>query len=258
MPRQLAGLSRRRFLTAALASLPLAISGSPVDPTARHLYINTAFGPPLGGPDGLFARLMRLVFDGLGYSFTLQAPPAERALMLANAGIDDGDGPRISGLTEEYPHLVRVPEPVLVLDFVAFTKRLRFSTETWASLAPFSVAIVTGWKILERNITHSAGLVRVKEPERLFMLLKEGRTEVVVIDRFSGYATCRKVRLAEFNVLDPPLASAPMYLYLHERHAQLIPAISSALRDLKAAGTYERVLQETLTDVHGYATVPHG
>ncbi len=47
---------------------------------------------------------------------------------------------------------------------------------------------------------------------------------MAVIDRFSGYAMCKKIGLRDFNVLEPPLASTPMYLYLHERHADLVDA----------------------------------
>ncbi len=251
--------SRRRFLGLATFSLiGTAFGGAGTIRTeSRSLYINTAFGPPISGGNGFFDRLARLMFRPVGYSITVQTPPAERALMLANAGVDDGDGPRIPGLIKEYPHLVRVPEPILDIDFVAFTKRLRFDTADWQSLTPFSVAIVTGWKILERNITTSARLVRVKDPKHLFMLLKQGRTEVAVIDRFSGYAMCKKIGLRDFNVLEPPLASTPMYLYLHERHAELVDAVSETLRDLKTSGIYARLFQETVKNVYPDPPVSH-
>ncbi len=250
--------SRRRFLGLAAFGLIGSTFGSvaTVRTESRSLYINTAFGPPISGGNGFFDQLARLMFGSVGYSVTVQTPPAERALMLANAGVDDGDGPRIPGLISEYPHLVRVPEPVLDIDFVAFTKRLRFDTVDWQSLTPFSVAIVTGWKILERSITASARLVRVKDPKHLFMLLKEGRTEVAVIDRFSGYAMCKKIGLRDFNVLEPPLASTPMYLYLHEQHAQLVDAVTETLRDLKASGIYEQLFQETVKNVYPDSPVP--
>lgn len=253
-------LSRRRILAMVTFSLISSTLGGLATGRApsRHLYINTAFGPPVAGREGFFDRLMQLVFDRLGYAVTVQAPPAERALMLANAGVDDGDGPRIPGLMQDYSNLIHVPEPVIDIEFVAFTKRLRFETNSWQSLAPFSVATVTGWKILERNITAHSGLVRVKDPEHLFVLLKQGRTEVAVIDRFSGCVMARKIGLRDFNVLAPPLASTPMYLYLHKRHADLIPAVTAALRDLKASGLYERLLQETVKDVYPDALVSNG
>jgi len=216
----------------------------------ERLYINTAFGLPVAGPDGFFNHLMEYLVAPLGYDVTIQAPPAERALLLADSGVDDGDGPRIPGLTRQYPNLIRVPEPVMEVEFVAFTKRLVFDTHDWASLTPYSVAMVTGWKILERNIRTHEELLRVKHPEGLFRLLNDGRTEVAVIDRFSGHAMARTVGLEHYNVLSPPLATTPMYLYLHEKHTRLVPRVAARLRDAKAKGIYGRLKREKLD--HAY------
>lgn len=225
----------------------LACSAQAADP-ARHLFINTAFDDPVAGPEGFFSHLIRSLLEPLGYGVTVQAPPAERALLLANEGVDDGDGPRIPGLEASYPNLLRVPEPILDVEFIAFTKRLDFEVRGWESLEPYSVAIVTGWKILERNIRSNPGLLRVKGPEDLFRLLKSGRAEVAVIDRHSGHAMARKVGLRHFNALRPALVSTPMFLYLHKRHRDLVPILASRLREMKDSGVYERLKCEKLLE----------
>lgn len=236
-------------MAASAATLAVVAMGRPrlATAAAETLYINTAFGPPVAGPDGFFNHLMAHLMAPLGYEVTIQAPPAERALLLANSGVDDGDGPRIPGLARHYPNLIRVPEPVMEVDFVAFTKRLVFDTDDWESLAPYCVAMVTGWKILERNIRTHAELLSVKHPEGLFRLLNGGRTEVAVIDRFSGHAMARSVGLEHYNILSPPLATTPMYLYLHRKHARLVPHITARLREAKANGVYARLKQEKLS-----------
>lgn len=237
------------------ALVALATSRPGVAGAARQpLYINTAFGLPVAGPDGFFNHLMDYLLAPLGYDVTIQTPPAERALLLANSGLDDGDGPRIPGLTRHYPNLMRVPEPVMEVEFVAFTKRLVFDTDDWKSLAPYSVAMVTGWKILERNIRSHSELLSVKHPEGLFRLLNDGRTEVAVIDRFSGHAMARRVGLEDYNVLSPPLATTPMYLYLHSRHAQLVGPLTARLREARANGVYGRLKHEKLD--HAYLDDP--
>lgn len=220
----------------------------------QSLYINTAFGLPVAGPDGFFNHLMDHLLAPLGYDVTIQAPPAERALLLANSGIDDGDGPRIPGLTHQYPNLIRVPEPVMEVEFVAFTKRLVFDTDDWGSLVPYSVAMVTGWKILERNLRRHTELLSVKHPEGLFRLLNSGHTEVAVIDRLSGHAMARRVGLEHYNVLSPPLATTPMYLYLHSGHAHLVGPLTARLREARANGVYVRLKREKLD--HAYPDDP--
>lgn len=188
----------------------------------------------------------------LGYTVAIQAPPAERALMLANSGIDDGDGPRIPDLENlwDYSHLVRVEESLLDIEFVAFSRKAGVQITDWDSLARFEVAIVTGWKILERRLLRLPDLVKVKDAEHLFLVLKHRRTDLAIIDRYSGVAMADRVNLRDYVILSPPLATTPMYLYLHNRHKDLAPRMSAVLRDMKADGTYQQIRQETLKHVH--------
>ena len=253
--------SRRKFITQIARLAGACTWGFPAVVAAfgeRRLYINTAFGPPISTPtgDGFFDRLMDLIFRDLGYRVTIQTPPAERALMLANLGIDDGDGPRIPTLdiADAYINLIAVPEPILDVEFVAFTGSLRFETEGWESLNPYTVAIVTGWKILERNILGTEELILVKDADSLFHLLKSGRTEVAVIDRLSGLVAAKEAGMNYFNILEPPLARTPMLLYLHRKHEWLGQTIASKLRALKDDGTYARLERETLSHVVNHAT----
>lgn len=194
----------------------------------------------------------------LGYSVEIQTPPAERALMLANSGVDDGDGPRIPDLAnpQDYPNLVRVKESLLEIDFVAFSRTPGIQIQRWGDLAHYSVAIVTGWKILERHLAPLPDLIKVKDAEHLFLLLKTQRTDLAVIDRYSGMATAERVGLDDYVILDPPLATTPMYLYLNVRHADLAPRMSAVLRQMKADGTYTRIRRETLEHVNSRPIVP--
>lgn len=251
-------MSRRRFLQRGLSAIAaLTLDG----PSALangyggrgRLILNTAFGPPVSTPDraGFFDRLVHALFSPLGYAVTVQKPPAERALMLANQGLDDGDGPRISGLDEDgnYPNLVRVGEKLLDVDFRAFTLDPAIGVSGWDDLAGFQVAIVTGWKILEQRLANHPRVVKVNDPERLFRLLKHGRTDIVVIDRFSGSEAAAELQMHAIRVLQPPLATEPMYLYLHRRHADLVEPVADALRAMKADGRYQQIYNETLGHV---------
>lgn len=218
-----------------------------------RLILNTAFGPPISTPDrnGFFDRLVRELCLPLGYAVTVQKPPAERALMLANQGLDDGDGPRIRGLdnASNYPNLVRVDEALLDVDFRAFTLDPAIAIAGWEDLAGYPVAIVTGWKILEHELAGHPRIVKVNEPDRLFRLLASRRTDIVVIDRFSGIEAAASLELCDIRVLEPALATEPMYLYLNHRHADLADHLADGLRAMKASGRYRQIYAETLGHV---------
>ena len=52
----------------------------------------------------------------------------------------------------------------------------------------------------------------------------------------------RSLGLTSIAPLSPHLRDVDMYLYLHKKHQALVPRLSQALRDLKADGTYNRIL----------------
>lgn len=243
--------SRRRFI-AGLASLSGALLlGRPAHPAhGRLLRFNTAFGPPIHSADGsgFFNVLMGEAFDQLGYRVEVDDPPAERALVNANAGVVDGDGPRIHDLRDigSYPNLLRVPVELIIIDFVAFTRGDALHVDNWASLAPYNVGIVRGWKVLEQKITSARSLVRTKTASLLFGLLANGRIDVAVIDRLSGLAAARERAINDIRVVHPPLVRRPMYLHLHRRHAELVEPLAAVLTAMKADGSFKRIEEATL------------
>lgn len=218
---------------------------------AQQLTLNTAFGAPFCsvGQTGFFDRLINEAFRRNGVDVTIQSLPGERALINANEGIDDGDGLRILELNtdSDYPNLVRVPEKIIDVDFVVFTNGLDISIDGWQSLTPYSVGIVWGWKILERNIVNTQSLVKVKTPRLLMQLLKNNRTELIVVERLTGLAIVREPHFRGLKVIEPPLVSKSLYLYLHRKHETLVPKVAHSLRDMKRDGTYERIKQDSLS-----------
>ena len=241
-----AGPTRRAVLggsAAALGSAALGGFGRAAQPEV--LRLSTAFGPPIFAADGsgFFNMLMSEAAQRIGVAVEVEAAPPERALVNANGGLVDGDGPRIHALRDigSYPNLLRVPEVLIVVEFTAFSRARPVSAEDWSSLFPYNVGIVRGWKILEQNITEARSLVRAKTARQLFGLLASERIEVAVIDRLSGLAAARELSIIDIAVADRALARRPMYLHMHKRHAGLIEPLGTVLAQMKADGTYARI-----------------
>lgn len=244
-------LTRRSMLTALAGSAAAACIRSPVSAAnARTLRLSTAFGPPIYSADGsgYFNRLIAEAAARIGYAVEIDAPPAERALVNANAGLVDGDGPRIHDLAEigTYPNLMRVPVPLIHVEFVAFTRGPVVKVDGWPGLAPHNVGIVRGWKVLEQNITGTRSLVRTKTAALLFGLLRNDRIDVAVIDRLSGIATARALDIRDIHISREPLARRPMYLHLNNRHASLVEPLAAALAAMRSDGTVARIEASTL------------
>ena len=180
-------LVRRRL---ALLGVGTAILAHGLALAARpQLTLATGTVPPLAsrpGQTGFLEALAVEVFSRIGYDVALLYLPFERALINANAGVEDGDVFRAAGLEKTYPNLLRVPERVLALDFVAYALRPEVQVHDWGDLARYSVGYVNGWKIFERNAKSARDFTTVRELEQLMPLLIRGRADVVLVDRWEG------------------------------------------------------------------------
>lgn len=182
------------------------------------------------------------LFDRLGLKAEVTFnPAAARALQLADGGVDDGLAARMAGLEKDYPNLVRVPEPFFVNDFVAAGTTAP-KIRKWADLAPFSISYILGWVVFDHNVPSVRELTTVKDSKQLFGLLKAARVEVILHERWQALWQAQEQGI-DLKVAEPPLASAPMYIYLHKNHAALVPRVAAELAAMKANGRDKAIMQ---------------
>jgi polar amino acid transport system substrate-binding protein len=89
---------------------------------------------------------------------------------------------------------------------------------------------------------------KVDKPEQLFLMLDGGRIDLALYTRADGIALARSMGLAAVAPLAPSLKDVDMYLYLHKRHEALVPKLAQALREMKADGSYNRILSFSRAD----------
>ena len=187
--------------------------------------------------------LSREAFRRIGLEFKLVSLPSERSLKSADAGEVDGEGLRVAGLTAQYPNLVQVPERYVRISFVAFAKDATISLDNgWDSLKPYSVAYITGWKMFEANAAGARAVSKVDKAEQIFQMLDSGRVDLALYTRADGVVLVRELGLRAIAPVSPALKDVDMFLYLHKKHQALVPRLAHALKDMKADGTYNRIL----------------
>ncbi|MCC7310648.1 MAG: transporter substrate-binding domain-containing protein [Sulfuritalea sp.] len=212
------------------------------------LVLNTGVRAPYTQPDrsGFLDRLVAEVFRRIGMKAEVQVYEAsERAMQNANGGIDDGIAMRIKGLEAQYPNLIRVPEKVIDNDFVAYSRKHNFPTRNWDALAYYHVAHIIGWKVFENALGERKDVTRVRNVEQLFELLRQDRADVILYERWQGLWWSRQMAL-EARLLEPPLASQEMFIYLHRKHEPLVGKVATTLAAMKKDGSYKRLFDETL------------
>ncbi len=211
---------------------------------AETLTLNTAFDGPIRT---VFESLMKEALGRNGFTVSVQSLPAERAIQQANSGMNDGDGPRVAGLDRQYPDLIQVPEKLLDMEFVGFSKNAMIRTDRWESLKPYRIGIIRGWKILESNIVGTRSLEIVGSAEALFNLLEKDRIDIAVTGKAEGLNRIREQKMKNIRVLNPPLAKKEMFLYLHKKHEKLVPEIAASLKDMKREGKYNQIADPVLS-----------
>lgn len=241
-------LFNRNFLAFSLFVFIVAnIPGAHAD---EQVYIlNTSTGPPYAtsARDGFQDRVVAEVFRRIGLKGKVEIYEASaRALLNANNNVDHGVAMRIAGLEKKFPNLVRIPERLIENDFVAYSRGLDLTTDSWDSLLPYVVGYINGWQIFERNLVAEQESTTLKEPSQMFTMLDKKRLDVVLYERWQGFSRAASTGV-KVKVHEPPLASVDMYMYMHKEHAHLVPKLAQALKDMKADGTYRKIFDEILT-----------
>lgn len=216
------------------------------------LIINDTNEPPFttAAKDGFLDIVATEAFRRIGVKLQLIKLPAERGLLNANAGIEDGDLTRIKGLEKLYPNLIRVPEKLLDWEFVAYSKNPQINAD-WPAIRKHSVGHITGWKIYEHHLQGAEHVVPVNGAMQMFTLLGRDRIDIALYARWMGQAYIKNLELKGIHQLKPVLAKKAMYIYLHKRHKPLVPRLAKALRALKQEGFYQRVQNEKLAAYRG-------
>lgn len=209
------------------------------------LTIGATDSPPLSLPDqsGMLDRMLKEAFSRIGVQVEFVTMPSERSLLEAERGSLDGDNNRVAGLQNRYPQLIQVPESSMVYEFTAFATSPGVVINSWDDLGRFEVAYLIGWKIFEDSVK-APRVTKVSTSKQLFSLLKAGRADVVLFDRLGGNHHLKELGINQAYAVEPPLAKREMFLYLNAKHAAMVPALTKALRAMKADGSHARFFSE--------------
>lgn len=231
------------ILTALLCLL------SPATFAQQTIILNTAFSNPISNDaqTGFGDKVLGEAFERMGYKLETVHLPAERALINADKGIDDGDLLRIGGLQKQYPNLIQVPGKIMDLNVMLFTKnKPLFKIRGWESLAFHSISIITGWKVFEINLGQQVNIIKTDNVSQVFTMLKKNRSDFAGYERWSGLWYLKNTKNTDITLLEPPLMSTPLYTYLHKKHKKLVPKLAAEIKKMKQDGCIEKIFNQIL------------
>ncbi|MBL7003812.1 MAG: transporter substrate-binding domain-containing protein [Gammaproteobacteria bacterium] len=216
---------------------------------SNKIVIGTGLKPPLVSSEyslGFLDTLAKEVFRRLDIELEVIILPAERALINANKGIEDGNLLRIKGLEKRYPNLVRVPEKMMDSEFVGYAINDIPQQTGWDRLSGYIVTFPKGWKIFEKNTINAAKTEQVRDPVQMFKLLKEGKADIALYEKWQGILQAKKFGLKNYKVLEPSFVTLEMFMYLNKKHQKLVPEVARVLKEVKQDGTYHSIFNSSL------------
>lgn len=231
-------LLQSALILSLVASLPFEACG-------ETIRVSTSYSNMLSNPEctGMLDKIVIEAFQRIGVKAEIVFTNTRRSLVAVNSGQLDAEMNRIEGMEKTYANLVRVPEPNMEMQFVAFAKR-DIPISGWASLSGLRIGMVQGWKILESNTRGFPHVTHLTEVGTLFTMLEMDRLDVVLYSKLTGYEELRKLGYNDIRHLSPPLETKDMFLYLHNSHKDLAVPLAEALRAMKKDGTYDRIVAE--------------
>jgi polar amino acid transport system substrate-binding protein len=214
------------------------------------LVMNDTNEPPFTTPDGqgFLDAVVGEAFRRAGVQLRVVKFPAERGLINANEGIEDGDLTRIAGLDSQYPNLIRVPEKLIDWEFTAFSKKTALPAR-WDVLRTRPIGHIRGWKIYEKQLVGAPVVITSDDSTQMFRQLQLDRIEVALYERWLGLSLLKRQGIQGVHPLEPSLAKREMFIYLNKRHAALVPKIAEALRAIKVEGLYDRLYREKVLSI---------
>ena len=205
---------------------------------------------------GLVDEVLEVALQRIGYEFDVRIVPTERSLKMAELGIADGELLRTRAIENNFPSLLRVPEPLVESEFVVFSREPVDLMEGWGALAGKSVGVVIGMKIIENNVPENALVAKVVGEEQLFSMLQKQRIDYAVFVRGLGEYYLNNKDIRGFVINEIVLEKVPAYIYLHPKHAALVPRLTKALKDMKQDGEFEKIVERYWRVSTDHRTVP--
>ena len=188
-------------------------------------------------------------FKRLGYSFILTNLPGERSLVDANTGAVDGVAARIASLEpDQYPNLMQVAEPIVVIKDGAYSVDTSIRINGWESLRGkgYMVGLIKGIKSVEQKLplyVEKENIVTLTGFEQSLKMLQARRINILIVStlveefgpmKSDVYKDIKRVGIVEEKVLYP---------WLNKKHQKLAPRLANALKAMKADGTFQKMIE---------------
>ncbi|XBS68461.1 transporter substrate-binding domain-containing protein [Acerihabitans sp. KWT182] len=223
------------YAGACLAAEPIRVAIDPTFPPMEYTQGGQRTGFDIDLANALSARLGRAMnYTDMDFKAMVPSVLAGRQDIVLSAIY----------ITDDRKKVVDFTDPYFSAGLVVMVKKGETGIKTPADLAGKRVAVQVGTKsiaVLNDNYPKAVP-VEVEKNEEMFNALETGRADAVVTGKPAAllYAKSRGTTV----LLPEPLTHEDYGIAVSKREPELRQALNKALREIRADGTYERLVQK--------------
>ncbi len=177
--------------------------------------------------------------------------PGSRVISHVNSGDIDGDIARVGNFKEvsdaNTSNYLRVDEPVVLIEIVMITladKEVTYPI-SWENINQGNVAFQRGSKTMRKYIDKHNRFATSSSIQVLEMVANKRVDSAIMFSSVAKDLLNKNSGLQEKLVIQTPaVMSFPLYVYLNQKHAELLPKLENSLRQLKINGIIEKIAQK--------------
>ncbi len=200
------------------------------------------------------SAILEQAYAKLGITVSFKALPASRALIDSVNGITDGSCHRVYAIGEIYKTLRRVQPSLYSVHTVAYGHGDSIFINNPTNLRRYRIGSRHGIVYVQLFVKkHGISTTQVQTYEQLFRMLEGNRLDFILVDQVHGALYLKQHGPTGIRPASRSLVSEPLYHYLNEKHADLVPAISKIIAEMKQSGEIDRIVNEVLEGKNGNA-----
>ncbi len=193
---------------------------------------------------GAVARIVMPILTSayaeLGIDVEFKFYPPSRGVLVADAGMYDGETFRGMDFIEEATNLLPVMVVIIEVDWWVYAKDIQFEVDGYKSLAPYSVSSRRGILAADNILQYARKKQMLNTFEQTLLTLDAGRVDLAIIPARVAFAILKKKPL-DIYPLSPPIRVDKLYHFLHKKHKKLIPKITQVLKRMEKDGEIKRI-----------------
>ncbi len=240
-------LKRRIVSLLIIAALSLCRVGmaSATHIEDRMLHIATSYDAATTND-----HILNTLYNRIGYSISIEPYAMTIAAGTANSGELDGLAENMDHLSEFYPNLLMVEEPLGSIVFLTFAKEEKaYSLSSWADLSGLRVGTLFQKLYADKHLPADiAEHLQYSSFYEMNRALLRGEVDVIIATQGTG----EQLRPLNGVSMKGEIDSMLCYTYLHKRHAALLPLLAQTLKEMKADGTYDAIVSGGQGEARSY------